>query len=132
MSSPWVASVGQDPNSAVPDAHFGRLMPLFDNSVQAPVLTKAEGRFGKQDFRCVADQDVYICPAGERLAYSFTTEDKGLVLRRYATKACPDKRTMLLVNGAPSRHLESHGSFFAAATLVTGRLLKRIRGRAEA
>ena len=49
---------------------------------------KAEGRFGKQDFRYVAEQDVYICPAGERLAYSFTTEDKGLVMRRYATKAC--------------------------------------------
>jgi transposase len=49
---------------------------------------KAEGRFGKQDFRYVAEQDVYICPAGERLAYSFTTGDKGLVLRRYATKAC--------------------------------------------
>lgn len=55
--------------------------PMTSNS-------KAEGRFGKQDFRYVADEDVYICPAGERLAYSFTTEDKGLVLRRYATKAC--------------------------------------------
>jgi transposase len=31
---------------------------------------KAEGRFGKQDFRYVAQQDVYICPAGERLAYT--------------------------------------------------------------
>jgi len=50
--------------------------------------SKAEGRFGKQDFRYVAEQDVYICPAGERLAYYYTTEDKGLVLRRYATKAC--------------------------------------------
>jgi len=49
---------------------------------------KAEGRFGKQDFRYVAEDDVYICPAGERLAYSFTTEDKGLVLRRYRTNAC--------------------------------------------
>ena len=39
-------------------------------------------------FRYGAGEDVYICPAGERLAYSFTTEDKGLVLRRYATKAC--------------------------------------------
>jgi hypothetical protein len=29
-----------------------------------------------------------FCPAGERLAYSFTTEDKGLVLRRYRTSAC--------------------------------------------
>src|SRR3981189_485486 len=29
---------------------------------------KSEGRFGKQDFRYVAEEDVYICPAGERLS----------------------------------------------------------------
>ena len=29
---------------------------------------KAEGRFGKQDFRYVADEDIYVCPAGEKLA----------------------------------------------------------------
>src|ERR1700694_3125310 len=50
--------------------------------------SKAEGRFGKQDFRYVAEEDVYICPAGERLAYSFTTEENGLVLHRYWTNAC--------------------------------------------
>jgi len=55
--------------------------PMTSNS-------KAAGRFGKQDFRYVAAEDVYVCPAGQRLAYSFTTEDKGLVLRRYRTKAC--------------------------------------------
>ena len=44
---------------------------------------KAAGRFGKQDFRYVAAEDAYVCPAGQRLAYSFTTEDKGLLLRRY-------------------------------------------------
>lgn len=49
---------------------------------------KAEGRFGKQDFRYVAEKDVYICPAGEELAYWFTTQDKGMVLRRYRTNAC--------------------------------------------
>ena len=36
-----------------------------------------------QDFRYVADEDVYVCPAGEKLTYSFTTQDKGMVLRRY-------------------------------------------------
>ena len=36
---------------------------------------KAAGRFGKQDFRYVAAEDVYICPAGQRLAYFFATED---------------------------------------------------------
>ena len=55
--------------------------PMTSNS-------KAEGRFGKQDFRYMAEDDVYICPAGERLAYSFTTSENGLVLRRYSTKAC--------------------------------------------
>ena len=49
---------------------------------------KAEGRFGKQDFRYVAEEDVYICPAGERLAYHSTNEEHGLVLHRYWTNAC--------------------------------------------
>ena len=49
---------------------------------------KAEGRFGKQDFRYVADEDVYVCPAGEKLAYHYTTEENGSVLRRYWTNVC--------------------------------------------
>ena len=55
--------------------------PMTSNS-------KAEGRFGKQDFRYLAEEDVYVCPAGERLAYYYTTEDKGLVVHRYVTNAC--------------------------------------------
>jgi hypothetical protein len=55
--------------------------PMTSNS-------KAEGRFGKQDFRYVAGEDVYICPAGERLAYHYTNEENGLVLHRYWTNAC--------------------------------------------
>jgi transposase len=51
---------------------------------------KAEGRFGKQDFRYIADEDVYICPAGERLTYRFTREEGGLAIRRYWTNVCPD------------------------------------------
>jgi transposase len=49
---------------------------------------KSEGRFGKQDFRYVAEADVYICPAGERLKYYYSNEENGLVLRRYWTNAC--------------------------------------------
>src|SRR3974390_1701090 len=55
--------------------------PMTSNS-------KAEGRFGKQDFRYVAGEDVYICPAGEQLPYRYTTEENGLILRRYWTNAC--------------------------------------------
>jgi transposase len=49
---------------------------------------KAEGRFGKQDFVYVAEDDVYRCPAGERLTYRFTNEEQGKTLRRYWTTAC--------------------------------------------
>ena len=48
---------------------------------------KAEGRFGKQDFRYVADEDIYVCPAGEKLAYHYATEENSLV-RRYWTNVC--------------------------------------------
>ena len=34
------------------------------------------------------EDDVYICPAGERLAYHYTNEEEGLLLRRYWTNAC--------------------------------------------
>lgn len=49
---------------------------------------KADGRFGKQDFRYMADEDVYVCPAGAKLTYRYTTEENGLALRRYWTNAC--------------------------------------------
>jgi transposase len=51
-------------------------------------MTSSPKRFGKQDFRYVAEEDVYICPAGERLTHSFTTQEHGLVLRRYLTNVC--------------------------------------------
>jgi hypothetical protein len=50
--------------------------------------SKAERRFGKQDFRYLVEEDVYVCPAGERLTHSFATEENGLVLYRYSTNAC--------------------------------------------
>jgi transposase len=49
---------------------------------------KAKGRFVKQDFRYLAADDVYLCPAGERLVYHFTNQENGLTLRRYWTNAC--------------------------------------------
>jgi transposase len=52
--------------------------------------SRAKGRFVKADFRYLADEDVYICPAGERLTYRYTNEEKGLRLCRYWTNACQD------------------------------------------
>jgi transposase len=49
---------------------------------------RVKGRFVKQDFRYVASEDVYLCPAGEKLTYHYTNQEDGRVLRRYWTSAC--------------------------------------------
>src|ERR671931_1226100 len=49
---------------------------------------EARGRFGKQDFVYLSEEDVYRCPAGEKLKYHYTNEEDGQKLRRYWTNAC--------------------------------------------
>jgi transposase len=51
---------------------------------------KSQGRFGKQDFVYLPAEDVYRCPAGEKLTYRMTTEQDGKMMRRYWTNACPN------------------------------------------
>ena len=50
--------------------------------------SKAEGRFGKQDFVYVAEDDTYRCPAGERLTSRSTSVEDGMILNVYWTSAC--------------------------------------------
>ena len=50
---------------------------------------QARGLFGKRDFIYHPDDNEYECPAGERLISRCTAEDKGKVIRRYWTSACP-------------------------------------------
>jgi transposase len=49
---------------------------------------RLRGKFVKQDFRYVAEDDVYICPAGERLIHHSTNVENGMALRRYWTNVC--------------------------------------------
>jgi transposase len=49
---------------------------------------KSDGRFGKQDFVYLPAEDIYRCPAGEKLTYHMTTEQDGKMMRRYWTNAC--------------------------------------------
>src|SRR3979490_310602 len=44
---------------------------------------KSDGRFGKQDFVYLLAEDVYRCPAGEKLTYRYTNEESGRRLRHY-------------------------------------------------
>jgi transposase len=50
--------------------------------------SKAEGRFGKQDFVYMADDNTYRCPAGERLTWRFVSVEDGMTLHSYWTSAC--------------------------------------------
>ena len=49
---------------------------------------QGQGPVVKQDFRYEASEDVYVCPAGEKLTYHYTNQEDGRVLRRYWTSAC--------------------------------------------
>jgi transposase len=56
--------------------------------------SKAEGRFGKQDFVYIAADDEYRCPAGQRLIRHYTTVENAMTLHCYwcsVCSACPMK-----------------------------------------
>jgi hypothetical protein len=56
--------------------------PLTSNS-------RADGRFDKQDFVYIAEDDEYRCPAGERAIHRFTTIEDGMTIHKYWSSACP-------------------------------------------
>jgi Transposase DDE domain len=66
---------------------------------------KSDGRFGKQDFVYLLKEDVYRCPAGEKLAYRYTNEEEGKTLRRYWTTACPRCPLKSQCTMAPERRI---------------------------
>ncbi len=55
--------------------------PLTSNS-------KADGRFGKQDFVYVAEKNEYRCPAGQSLIYRYTNLEAGLTTHAYWSSHC--------------------------------------------
>ena len=63
----------------------------FTPMVPKPLTSnnKAQGLFDKRDFVYNARRDEYRCPAGERAIYRFSGEEKGLILHRYWSSACP-------------------------------------------
>ena len=50
---------------------------------------KKKGLFTKEDFVYKHLDDEYECPAGERLIWRFTTEEKGQTLHKYWSSNCP-------------------------------------------
>jgi hypothetical protein len=75
------------------------------NSAQAADVAKSDGRFGKQDFVYLPEEDAYRCPAGKQLPYRFTSEEDGKRLRRYWTTACQDCSLKSQCTTAPERRI---------------------------
>jgi hypothetical protein len=67
---------------------------------------KADGRFGKQDFVYLPTEDVYRCPAGEKLTYRYTNEESGRTLRHYWTPACPQCPLKSQCTNGPERRIK--------------------------
>jgi transposase len=66
---------------------------------------KADGRFGKQDFVYLPAEDVYRCPAGEKLTYRYTNEEAGKTLRHYWATVCPHCPLKSQCTPAPQRRI---------------------------
>jgi transposase len=49
---------------------------------------QAKGLFGKRDFIYIAEDDEYLCPAGQRAIWRMKTTDKGQTIYRYWSSAC--------------------------------------------
>ncbi len=49
---------------------------------------KHKGEFNRKQFQYIPEDDEYVCPAGERLIYRYTSEESGKQNRRYRSSAC--------------------------------------------
>jgi hypothetical protein len=59
---------------------------------------KAEGRFGKQDFRYVTEEDVYLCPAGEILKETGFVEGQNVAIEYRSADNQPDRLAALVTD----------------------------------
>jgi transposase len=91
------AALGRDEMSAVADKGYfsGReILACHEDGITTTLPrpetsgNRVKGMYVKADFAYDGDADVYRCPAGETLTYRYTTEEDGLVLRRYWASVC--------------------------------------------
>ena len=72
--------------------------PLTSNS-------KAAGRFDKRDFVYLAKSDEYLCPAGQRAIWRFSTVENGLTINKYWSSACPQCELKAQCTTSPYRRI---------------------------
>jgi transposase len=97
MSSQAKAAMGADALEVLADRGYFEgdevraceaigVTPYVPKPMSSPA--RAKGRFGKQDFVYVAEDDTYRCPAGEALSYRYTSNEAGKIMRSYWTTKC--------------------------------------------
>ncbi len=69
---------------ACEDADIKTYLPKNETS-----SNQAKGFFGKRDFIYNPEKDEYLCPGSEIAGYRFSCEEKGKIIRRYWSSACP-------------------------------------------
>jgi len=79
-----------DKLEAVADRGYfdGEEILACDQASITVTLPKPQRSGAKSKGRFLADENVYRCPAGEKLKYRFTAEEHGQKLHRYWTDAC--------------------------------------------
>ncbi len=70
------------------DCEHTRASRRWYRNRRLPVIRR-QGLFDKKDFRYVAADDEYECPAGQRAIRRFTTVEDGMALHKYWSSACP-------------------------------------------
>ena len=80
------------------------ITPLVPKTMTSNSL--ADGRFDKQDFIYIAEDDEYRCPAGERAIYRYTSMEDGLLTDTYWSSACPRCAMRALCTTADYRRIK--------------------------
>ena len=97
MAKSAKAALGRDEMRAVADKGYfsGReILACHEDGITTTLPrpetsgNRKKDMYVKADFAYDADADVYRCPAGQTLTYRYTTEEKGLVVRRYWASVC--------------------------------------------
>jgi transposase len=92
MGKQTQAALGQEAITVIADKGYygGQDIKDTQDAGMIPLVPKGDtsgsekkGIFNRSQFKYDADRDVYICPANQVLPYRFTSEEKGLTLKRY-------------------------------------------------
>lgn len=82
-----VADRGYYSGTEIVDCESSKITTYIPKTQTSGSIKK--GLFSKRDFKWIAQDNEYECPAGERLIWRFTTEEHGKTISKYWSSNCP-------------------------------------------